>query len=286
MVARQVDGAGGEEGFALLLVIWTLAILATIAVGIVSQGRADLAVTRNLLDAAQAEAAADGGVWHMVAALTGEAGGSRPRADGTPHLVTVGSILVDVAVQDEGGKVDLREADPQLIANLVKTAGVGEPAARGFVAALLAARAPKETGDRTVQAAQVETDLSRVGRIDPQVIDRLKPITTVYTSHAGINPATAPLPVLLSVPGVQASDVANYIRVRGALPAGAGPLEDFPSLAAAMPFFRWSDNSVVTITARAQSPNAQMTRVAVINFAPSQSGMPYRVLAWSVGGER
>jgi len=58
-----------QRGFALLLVIWVLAILAVLAAGFAAGTRSETRVARNLLDAAQARALAEAGVALATGAL-------------------------------------------------------------------------------------------------------------------------------------------------------------------------------------------------------------------------
>jgi len=50
------------RGVALLVVLWTLALLALIGTQLVGAGRGELLLARNLIDAASVQAATDGGV--------------------------------------------------------------------------------------------------------------------------------------------------------------------------------------------------------------------------------
>ena len=265
--------ARSDRGFALPLVIWTMTLLAVIALGVMAESRADLVVAHNLAGAAQAEAAADGGVWRTIGLLLADRRGTQWRGDGSPHGFAVGAATVSVAVQDEGGKVDLARADPQVIGNLLRIAGVDDIAAQAAMERLMAWR-NAEAGDRTGTIAAAIAD----GR----VLRRLKPFVTDYSRHAGIDPAMAPREVLLAIPGAQTADVDAYLGARGQLPVGASPLDDFPSLAAAMRYFLWSAGTIVTVTATARVDGAVFTRAALVDLAPPKHvpARAYDILAW------
>ncbi len=266
----------GDRGFALPLVIWTLALLAAIALGMTAESRSDLAIARNLTDAAQAEAAADGGIWRAVARMADPDGAAAWRPDGSAHGTAVGAIPVEIAVQDEGGKIDLNKADPQLIANLLRALGIGGSAADSLMAKVMAARAHGDDGSkpRLLAPADIPGLLA-----DGAALQRLRPCVTVYSGQAGFDPATAPAGVLLSLPSVQPAEVAAYVRMRGDAPPGIGVLDGFPSLLAAAPFFTWAATQTMTITARTRWDRASFTRVAVVDFNGGRD-QPYDVLAW------
>jgi general secretion pathway protein K len=276
MDPEHVRPPGGNEGFALPLVIWTLALLAAIVLGMTAESRSGLAVARNLTDAAQAEAAADGGLWRTVGRLLASGDDTGWRTDGTLHPTTVGAVAVDVAAQDESGKIDLNKADPRVIANLLETVGVGGTARETFVTKLVAARSPSEDGAKPHRLTAADVS-ALIGGDGP--LQRLRPFVTIYSGQAGFNPATAPREVLLSAPGVQATDVDAYLRIRGSAPPGLGVLEDFSSLKAAASFFSWFDSQTVTITAKARWQRSAFTRIAVIDLATG-TDHPYDVLAW------
>ena len=58
-----------ERGFALLLVIWVLAILAVLAAGFAASTRSETRLARNLLEAARAQALAEAGIVRASASL-------------------------------------------------------------------------------------------------------------------------------------------------------------------------------------------------------------------------
>ena len=64
---RRRDGAtGSESGFALLIVLWAVVLLALLATQLTATGRTELRLAANLRAAAAAEAAADGAVQDAV----------------------------------------------------------------------------------------------------------------------------------------------------------------------------------------------------------------------------
>ena len=293
--------AGRNRGFALPLVIWTMALLAAIALGMTAESRSDLAVARNLTDAAMAEAAADGGVWRTVAQLLAPGGDSAWRADGTTawradggttawradgttvwradgttHTTKVGAIAVDIVAQDEGGKIDLNRADPQLIANLLRTVGVDTTTGETFMEKLMAARTSPGTDGRPSRLSPADAAALMAGNGQ---LDRLKPFVTVYSGQAGFNPTTAPPEVLQSATSAPPAEVAAYVQMRGNAPPGIGVLADFPSLMTAAPLFTWAATQATTITAKTRWQPASYTRIAIVDLSGG-AGRPYDVLAW------
>ncbi len=59
----------GQRGLALVTVLWVLVLLSLIAASSTKTTRTEIYVTRNLIEAAEAEALADAGVYQAIYAL-------------------------------------------------------------------------------------------------------------------------------------------------------------------------------------------------------------------------
>ena len=79
-------GAGRERGFALLMVLWTLLLLAFIATVFNDNARTEVLLARNLVANARAEALADGGVYRAALGLTRSPREGGFRGDGQVYV--------------------------------------------------------------------------------------------------------------------------------------------------------------------------------------------------------
>lgn len=116
---------GRQGGIALVAVLWALVLLAVIAAAVLRESRTQSRLARNALDAAQAEALADGGVHRAIEGLTRPASSGGWRADGTVYAwrpPTGGEVRI--RIDDEGGKIDLNRADGELLRSLFSAAGL------------------------------------------------------------------------------------------------------------------------------------------------------------------
>ena len=112
-----------EQGIALLLVIWALALLSAIAVAVTADGRSVRRITHNLEQAARDRALVEGGVrWGMAQLLDGRPDRRLP-LDGRPQLIEIGTSKVEVAVEAETGKFDLNTSQPAVLENLLLQSG-------------------------------------------------------------------------------------------------------------------------------------------------------------------
>jgi hypothetical protein len=111
-----------ENGFALLVVLWTMVLLALLASQVTGAGRAETKVAAALRISAQLQQAADGAVfetiWHM---LDGNGDAWVPGA-GSQVLQEPGArVLIDI--EDERGKIDLNNAPQGLVQALFNVVG-------------------------------------------------------------------------------------------------------------------------------------------------------------------
>src|SRR6516162_5766405 len=92
----------GEEGVALIAVLWIVALLSLIAVILNLEARSDTRVIHNAIDNAAARAAADAGIQRAILDLAASPGPPTDtsifRADGTIHNWRFGPYTVQVSI--------------------------------------------------------------------------------------------------------------------------------------------------------------------------------------------
>lgn len=131
-------------GFAVLIILWMLALLALIADRMIVVGRSEVRIADNLRAAAVAEAAADGAVFEAIYRL-GVAGPGGWKIDGRPRAVRVGRLDVIVRVEDERMKINLNTASAPLLQALLQQAGMPSGPARLAGARIVALRTQAAT---------------------------------------------------------------------------------------------------------------------------------------------
>jgi general secretion pathway protein K len=188
---------GAQRGFALLIVLWTLVLLALLGTQLVASGRGDTQLARNLLDAAALESATDGAVQQAIFAML-QPPERRWTADGTVHIVRLGSAVVAIRLEDEAGKVNLNTAPETLLRALLLQIGETPASAASLAAAILdwhsAGKQPRLLGAKVPQYAAAgrhygppETDFLSVDELGlvlgmtPALLARLRPHVTVYS---------------------------------------------------------------------------------------------------------
>ncbi len=187
-----------QTGFALLIVLTTMAFLSLLGTQLLAAARSDTRLADDLRTDAVLEAAADGAVAHVVFAMRA-ARDPDFRPDGIAREVRIGPTPVIVRVWNESDRVNLNTAPAPLLRALVVGVGAEASVADQVAAAILdwrtkganptdgAARtqryrlagfshAPPGTNFKTV------LDLNDVLGMTPALFARLAPHVTVWTT--------------------------------------------------------------------------------------------------------
>jgi general secretion pathway protein K len=263
MIDRAADQR--QRGFALLIVLWTLALLALLGSQLIAAGRGEAQLARNLMDEAVLEAATDGAVQQAIFAML-QAPGGRWMADGTLHEVRLGSNAVALRLQNEADKVNPNLAPVALVAALLVEVDAAPTTVASLAASIVAWRTNnRPAGQPDPEAARYAAagldyappgadfrSLDEVGEVlgmTPALLARLRPHMTVYSA---------------SNPDASTADkvVAAALRQSGTAPEA----EDGGLV-------------VAEITARASGPNhTGFDERVVVRINPQTTGPPYQIL--------
>ena len=267
---RRGAAARRDHGFALLIVLWTMVLLALLVTRITASGRTEAQVAANLRDSAVAEAAADAAanvtLFHLLAF------GSQRWAPAGHHRLLVAGADVDVTVENLAGRVNLNTASPALLGALLDVLGVQPYQAASLAAAILdwhmpsqrphpgGAKAPqywaagRDYGPPGAPFRSID-ELGDVLGMTPELLQRLRPHVTAW-GEGNPDPEFAD-PVVLTA--------LRELGKGAVLPGGTG-----------------SDILVVAITAAASGPSgSRFVRQAIVEIAPVPHGKPWRILAWA-----
>ena len=188
-----------QRGFALLVALWTLALLALLGTQLVVTSRQDTQLARNMLDGTVLEAAANGAVQQ---AIFGVLDGSDRHwsADGGVQTVQIGRAIVTVRVEDESDKVNPNTASPKLLEALLLQVGADPGAAASMAASIVewriasASRSGARPNATVARYAAAGRDYAPSGApfarpdelggvlgMTPELLARLRPHLTVFT---------------------------------------------------------------------------------------------------------
>ena len=262
-----------KRGFALIVVLWTLVLIAFIVAHLTASGRVETKIAGNLVANAQAAAAADGAISDAVFNLTDPQPERRWPIDGSTRTIAIGATRIELRLDDEAARINPNLASPALMEALLKAVGTDAATARAIAAAIAAwigTAAPPRTAEEIAaeyraagrdygppgEPLETIDELGQVLGVTPAVLAALRPHLSLFA------------------PALPNPEHADPI-IAAALAAAAKATTTAPPRPAPA-----SNTLTVRITATAEGPgNARIARGAVIRTAP---GLPegYAILAW------
>ena len=116
-----MTGPRHERGIALVIVLWVGLLVVAIAGAFIVDTRNSTRLARNFLDNAEARALADGGVHLAIFELVRSDTAVQWQRDGRLYRRVVPGGTLEIAIEDEAGKIDLNSAgDEPLKATIIR----------------------------------------------------------------------------------------------------------------------------------------------------------------------
>lgn len=291
------SAGGSEPGFALVTVLWAIALLAIMAGSFSMTLQRDGRLVRYNQDRATGLALADAGVHYALMMLSLPDPHKRWRSDGTLYRPNLPGGKVRIRVFDEAGKFDINAAqEPTLRALLNKALGGNQDQADRLAAAILDWRDPDDlvhlNGAEETEYKQADKgygprntnfqaldELQMVLGMTPAIYQRLEPVLTIYSGQDGINPNKASLEALLMLPGVDEAMARSFIEQRRtALPGVPVP---FPlQIPPGGPRITGGGDNAYTIYAESLTESGQFTGVRAVARRQATGHSPYTFLSW------
>jgi general secretion pathway protein K len=273
----------GRAGFALLAVVWGTGLIAMMVVAFMTAGRLRLQTAHNIASATEASFVAESAInlatlalLSKVAASSANQTGAAEVYDGKPRFCVLDRAAVAVAVEDEGGKIDLNMAPPELLQAMLVGLGLEGRAAKDVTNAIIAfrtAQAPGEFGatpasDKAIdqKRALFETvmELDQVNRVDPALFHALIPFVTVHSRSPGIDQTASPPALFAALSGFP----VEQVRQLAAAPYPNGLKRNDPRFPAN--FKQPADHGAFLIHAEALLATGQsIAKDAILDLRPS-----------------
>jgi len=227
----RIPGEGRQLGFALITVLWAAMILALIVQSVLVTSRTEARLASNREALAQLGAITDAGLNIALLRLLDPRLNGQPPIDGSPFTVSFAGYQLRLAIQDEAGKIDLNNAQDELLLRLFRSFGADPETASmlkdrildwrepGIGKRLNGAKAPEYRtaglayGPRNGPFATVE-EVQLVLGMTPELFAAIAPALTVYSQTPWIDPSFAPPEVLRALPGMDEAAVANLLQAR------------------------------------------------------------------------
>ncbi len=293
-----LQSPGLQKGIALVIVLWIL-LLVTISTGAYTlMARMDQLEAHTMISSTRARMAAESGINLAVLGLRDPDELTRLVPDGRPYTYQVGDVMVEIAVTDERGKVDINSVDEATLLQLFQGHGMDEENAVYLAAAVLDWADPDEI--ERANGAEIDTYLSAGLEVGPgnrpfvmieellqvlgmpwELYEKMEPGLTVFSETGAPDPAFAPVEALLALPEMTEEDALNFIEERQSQDSTTGAGVSLPNGQVVMARGRGLTYSVL---AKAALPNGIWDQVdATIRLGGNAEGYPFRVLRWREG---
>lgn len=289
--SRPRPGSARSAGYALVLVLVGVAVLALIAGTVtVMSTRSAGRLPKDLLRA-QLQCAVQAGISEAIVSLSDLRPAEQWPIDGSAHDLSFQGIPVTVSIESELGKVDLNGAGQSLLTGLFMAAGEDQSTADMFADRILDWREPDDlkrlngakAADYLAAALpyrprggpfQTIDELRLVLGMTPALYEQLAPAITVYSHLSFPQWQTAP-PIVLQATGMDAASIEVIMAARAranTVPAAGGSGSGQALSILGLP------NTEFTISAQARSNGIFAARTETIRFTGNPQ-KPYFILA-------
>lgn len=258
-----------DRGFALLVVLWSLVIIALLITQIVASGRNAVRLAGNIRDAAMAQACADGAIDEALLHVI-STGADHWAPDDSAHTLSCQGAAISVTAESLASKINPNFASTGLLAGLFQALGESPDDAAQLANNVIAWRTPQLTpSDKQAQLAAYQranaayappgknfADLSDLGNVlgmKPALLRAALPYLSLYA-------AGDPDPSLASPVVRRALELAGQGGTNSGSYSGTAP--------------------TLFITGKLQSG---LKRQAIISLQPAGAADPFSVLARSGG---
>src|SRR6266550_1644915 len=236
-----------DSGFALLIVLWILVLIAFITMHVTVAGRTEVRIATNLAANAVAQAAADGAIFEAIFNLSDPRPDHRWMLDGRLHELQIGNSRITLRVEDETGRINPNLASTALLEGLLRAVGSEPETAAALAAAIkewVGSTPVRRTAGELLEeyraaglkygppASPLESidELARVREMSTQLLEELRPHLSLF-SPATPNPASLdPLVVAAialsgdgAVTAVPSAPVGNQLVTARILATALGP---------------------------------------------------------------
>ena len=198
LVQPRQQAANQQRGMALIAVLWLVAALSLMVVGVSGVVRQETRMVAVAKDKVMAQAIGDAGVVLVLQQLAAQ---NQVVQQTTETSVNFNGVEIPVSVMPLNGLININGASlPLLTALMTIGGGLPESAAQEVAIALLDRRERSSLEGRRPEKFEAIEDLMQVPGIDYDLYARLAPLITASNSGTGgqaVNPMAAPPEVLV-----------------------------------------------------------------------------------------
>lgn len=284
------------SGFALVAVLWLVALLTVIVTGLAYTNRLYLMSVSGIVGGTQARYLADGAIQLLYANLLSRNERDRLLADGETMELALPGGVAEVTAQDEYGKIDINSAPRALLARFLYSLDLEPDYADALADAIADFRDADDlkrlhgAEDEDYQEAGLAweskdaaftnvEELRQVFGMTEEVYQAMRPYVTIYSHIRGVNPEVASLQVLMAISDDAPELLVQYIERRRENHREGLPLPPAPRMESR---YVLNDRGVVyTVQARGETASGARSGVTTtISVRRSRTRSQIRTLDW------
>jgi general secretion pathway protein K len=279
-----------RRGMVLVTVLWSIALLSALAMAASVTFRGFVGVMAVERDRVQGDALLSAGL-ETAAGIVNDPG-DVPLMN-IETSVKLGTGMVRVRLDDEGGRIDVGKAPAIVLAALLRSVGANDAAANDVAQRVVDRRYPGNKAPPAAVPGATNSaikppgadphpfsdirQLQLIPRMSPDWVRAIAPLVTVFGGE-GVNPLTAPPAVIAALPGVDKNQVSAFLATRHSFPADSDRL--MQTVAAAQQYLAVKPQRVASVELVAALPTGYAAAARAVIVVLPQDSQPYRVLAW------
>jgi general secretion pathway protein K len=224
---------------AILSTLWSVTLLAAIAISLSFTGNISYRLAQNSFQIASDEAMAQAAATRAVLALLDPRSDQRRLLNAAVEQFDFGGTSIRIRVQDELGKIDLNQTDGSILIRLLQSAGLEPLAAEALVDKILDWRDSHPL--KRVNGAKADEyraagydylprngpfqsvdELTLVMGMTHDLYKRVEPALTVYSARQFVDAQFAPPEVLSALPSLE--NAQSLAAVESQQPTGPSPI--------------------------------------------------------------
>ncbi len=225
------QGMKKQYGMALVMVLWIISLLTIMAGSYALTIRREISVVSAIKNNAELLALAEAGLNVAAVMLFYQEKDKQWRGDSSIYSFNFQGAEIRLRIFSESGKVDINQANEQLLLDVLKNTSANESQQQALVSAILDWRDTDDlvriNGAEASQYSeaglayqpantrfQAVEELQLVLGMDEEIYQQLEPLVTTYSRQATVNLALASREVIMAISTVDAALLEEFIQQR------------------------------------------------------------------------
>lgn len=282
-----------QKGLALIVVLWVISLLTIMASSFSLTIQRETAIAAGIKERAEAGATAEAGINYAILMLLSNDKEVRWQAFDSVYKIEYAGREIRLKIADESGKLNINLASKVQLQQLLNSYDLEEDHVESLSDAILDWR---DENDEIEPNGAEKTEYSNAGLnyeprnanfnsieelqmvlgMSAKIYQKMEEMVSIYTQNKDINPTTATREILLTLPGISAEIVDEYLQQRVDNERNHEPVvapEWYQGDGAQSHVYRIVSEAMI-------DKGITETVVAVIRKGRSQNQLPFEIVKW------